>query len=823
MKKTMFRRIGLLVAMLLTVFHVKAGNEADCAYPHCTARTCLLTVPEYYSVLQPKDGYFGVQIRDSISFYSVYDGAQVKGWKLKPLDGGSFFDEGSVVVMEYTKEFGKKVYLVVHEDGSVVKLPANWKNVTNFVDGIAGVQAGGGGQPFFFFYINAWGQRVFPELMVTARQNFGYYNQLDKVQPLCDGMRAFYHPILRKWGFVDGKGHIVIKPQFEGTRAFRDGYAMVTLQDRTIAFIDKKGNVSFKTNLTGYSLDTEFRVSDAIGGIVRVYDGNGTTYYDVHGKVLHKFDGCCGTPVVKNRIFLENDSRKIVMMDTNFRILRELETGNWDFSASKPAFSDEGYAIVDDNEAVVNAEGKKILGIKEWSADEEWIAGTYRERVGEDGIVPIRFHYKDNSYDGFCNLKGEFTVIVGEEGKDHSGILELIKKEQDLLGCDSDSLQKKKFVIVKWPRKNHRYKIAPKDTTVVIVDIWPPVDSTKTIGEGKDSIPQNIRQTKKRQLPGFRLPTDSINQYPENTHQQEGQRQQNVKKKQQEQVDDPQPWDDTGKLVAKKYKEQNVPTIALKGTMNYRYVDTNGNYVAEPIPAYMEIAKGGKMMQTPYGEARGFLKLCFPADKVFVAKSENSSQVDEYRVFHAPFRIVDIFEENGKYYLKMDGGAMHPVGLLLDKNNQANNMGQSAVKGFAALLSFAPPTFSTDIYRVEMLDYNKQTGSFTFGKMEVFGVDKNGAEQWVPVLSIDKVGQWIAGVRRIKTKIVTWMPQLKQKSYKDNPLEGVRMEASGKDSEIGWFYPKQWCPGDEGEKYLEYVNPEIQKRYLKYKPKTRSL
>ena len=124
MKKTMFRRIGLLVAMLLTVFHVKAGNEADCAYPHCTARTCLLTVPEYYSVLQPKDGYFGVQIRDSISFYSAYDGAQVKGWKLKPLDGGSFFDEGSVVVMEYTKEFGKKVYLVVHEDGSVVKLPA---------------------------------------------------------------------------------------------------------------------------------------------------------------------------------------------------------------------------------------------------------------------------------------------------------------------------------------------------------------------------------------------------------------------------------------------------------------------------------------------------------------------------------------------------------------------------------------------------------------------------------------------------------------------------------------------------------------------------
>ncbi len=159
-----------------------------------------------------------------------FSGGAMMGWRRKP-DGYS------------------NSPFIVYPDGKYRDL-ADVSNASSFCEGYALVQKGssviiGVKQTF----IDKNGREVFPALASTQKGTFGDMN----VYPVRENRRLYYNAELKKYGYADAKGTIVIKPQFEKGQNFSEGLAAVKVDvngKQKWGFIDQAGKMVIPATYT---------------------------------------------------------------------------------------------------------------------------------------------------------------------------------------------------------------------------------------------------------------------------------------------------------------------------------------------------------------------------------------------------------------------------------------------------------------------------------------------------------------------------------------------------------------------------------------------
>ncbi|MDR2168786.1 MAG: WG repeat-containing protein [Planctomycetaceae bacterium] len=164
-------------------------------------------------------------------------------------------DDGmNLTILEYNGKCGFR-----NENGVAV-IPATYKNVRNFSEGLAAVaiEANNSFHPrsFFWGFINKKGEIVIPcqysevnnfcDGQAIVRLNYNYsgsntcgiigksgeivvpfiYNEIRQFQ---EGLAAVQEVCDKKskWGFIDKKGNVVIEPKYDRAENFKDGLAIV--------------------------------------------------------------------------------------------------------------------------------------------------------------------------------------------------------------------------------------------------------------------------------------------------------------------------------------------------------------------------------------------------------------------------------------------------------------------------------------------------------------------------------------------------------------------------------------------------------------------
>ena len=144
--------------------------------------------------------------------------------------------------------------------------------------------------------------------------------QFDEVNEFSNGLAGVL--IDSAWGFIDTTGKIIIEPKFYRVADFSDGLCNVTIKKDTVfqnAFIRTDGSLAFISEYRNISpfvygratveINNEVCVIDTIGkivfnthypysggspfkdGIVHVWSGDSTKYFDIDGNLLLHLDG----------------------------------------------------------------------------------------------------------------------------------------------------------------------------------------------------------------------------------------------------------------------------------------------------------------------------------------------------------------------------------------------------------------------------------------------------------------------------------------------------------------------------------------------------
>jgi hypothetical protein len=106
---------------------------------------------------------------------------------------------------------------------------------SSFLDGYALVLKGNLMSSTLVF-IDKNGKEVFPALKSKQTGTFGDFN----IYPVRENRRVYYNAQLKKYGYADANGNILVTPQFDKARNFSDGMAAVKFKGKW-GFIDLTG------------------------------------------------------------------------------------------------------------------------------------------------------------------------------------------------------------------------------------------------------------------------------------------------------------------------------------------------------------------------------------------------------------------------------------------------------------------------------------------------------------------------------------------------------------------------------------------------------
>ena len=207
--------------------------------------------------------------------------------------------------LKEAKEFGDGLLAVkiqtkwgfINRDGELV-IPAIYKNVTSFNDGLSVVESKEG-----FEILNKEGKRI---EIKTVKGRISEKGKLTEIKPFKNGLAEVVVDLypgpndeLRS-GFINVKGELVIKPEYVQVGDFYEGLCRVRTTSGRISFIDKLGNVVIKTDY--------IRTGNFSGGFawVRTEDGK-IGFIDKKGEMLIQpqfstvkdFDPLTGIAMVK--------------------------------------------------------------------------------------------------------------------------------------------------------------------------------------------------------------------------------------------------------------------------------------------------------------------------------------------------------------------------------------------------------------------------------------------------------------------------------------------------------------------------------------------
>ncbi len=233
------------------------------------------------------EGIFAVNRNGVYTFYT-FEGTPVTDGKW--LTGTSSYREPlmskhGIIMAKQGEEYGKPLYLI-DRYGKTTQLPAEIKSSTNFVDSLAIAVVNGKNQ-----FIDKHCKVVYPDIHPLPARIDGVNHTVARLR---EGRRAFLDQATHKWGFIDKNGNIVIKPQYQEVRSFKEGFAMVKDENGRFYFINDEGQQAFEPEWPENVYMNS--VSDFDSGICAVDvgymdDARFTYYYNALGKFIGKAPG----------------------------------------------------------------------------------------------------------------------------------------------------------------------------------------------------------------------------------------------------------------------------------------------------------------------------------------------------------------------------------------------------------------------------------------------------------------------------------------------------------------------------------------------------
>ncbi|MBO5716879.1 MAG: WG repeat-containing protein [Alistipes sp.] len=744
--------------------------EIEYPVPFITENTKYMQLPYIgdNAVSSVHDGVFAVSRQGAFSFW------RITGEKLFDFEweycselrsyGTRFpeFHNGVAVARKYAGMYSKGTIHLLYLDGSIKELDPDWSQVSQFEDGLAVVTDKSNFQTNYF-YINTLGERVYPHLKINGNDEWS-------IRPIRDGLRA-YASGTYTWGYIDTKGNVALKPQYGGAADFSEGYAWVCLKsdpssilsDGEIVLINTQGDVLYRSGLrwsgSNFKQGYQSLVSDVVDGCFYVRKGDYYYYYNTLFEQIGIADYgspfYAGMAYIAPTVDLDCD---VCIVDTNFDVVRRL--GDKMMFAtdlrSQPRFTSLGVATVKDKSIssyVISPSGGVLIDSYDRDGDH---IGSFWQFTESGMMRATDIRIRGVRYQGILNTAGEMEWLFGEEPADDSLII--IDTDIDPIGPIKRTTLDYDVTVKCSPAEGGSASISPtgrfKYGEEALLSATPNEDWAVThieVGE---------------EYYGFAPKLNEPFYVTEN-------------------------MDITVHFAKRDKKEAPPVTNSFAGVKSF---DIDDDYTVD-ITIYAELdTEGG--ISTPYGEQTyGYIVAMFDPTYRFVTPN-----IATY-IFGAPLRVHSYQhdKENDLHWLVVDGGS-YTFGNLKATPNNGNSLDAMLFNMMIAFDGFSSPSITPRHYRIEMLDYDAETGEFTCGKIQTYS---------------PKYGWLWGGDKRLVVKSKGMFSTKTDYGLPDNLFEGVRMKCSPKRNDVWWFPPLLWYDGNQSA--LDSVVEQMGRSYREYK------
>lgn len=400
--------------------------------PTITSRTILLRKKECYhsNTLNPvSDGIFAIQEYNPKYGYAAYygfwtiDGKRLTEARYESADGYPVFDNGAVTVKDLPDAKHHQDFLIIYTDGTARKLPANYRYVSQFRDGVAVVETQGTRTyKSERFCIDTKGNRIWRNIDGSTRAvlEVGYLSDGLRRVVVRDEVRPYSYQT--RVGFVDDKGNWVLQPQWGRARDFKNGYCPVEEPGGSGKFIDKKGNtlcaIPENNNIES--------VSDICNGYFAAcpYQGANTTFYDLSGNAVKAYRNACGF-TDGYAFVVDIDSDVMYVINPKFEKVRVIgrfdDTGEWT-GINNPRYGKAGLGTLVQR-IVVTPEGEPKLFVskKFWQS---YTGDFWQNHIGNfypGDYAPSTIMFEDPArgesygWSGFIDRNGDFAVVITDD------------------------------------------------------------------------------------------------------------------------------------------------------------------------------------------------------------------------------------------------------------------------------------------------------------------------------------------------------------------------------------------------------------------------
>lgn len=702
------------------------------------------------------EGVFAVKRQGTFEFWRV-TGEYLYGpeWTNPTFRYGDFpcFNSG-VCPMVSTKPDanGKKRWHLLYLDGSVKELDPTYTEITPFKDGLA-VLTQTVNYKKQYCYINVRGEKVYPHIKLDG-------DAKDAMRPLKEGLRAFcalvdgFH---FAWGYMDADGKVVIPAKYFAATDFSEGYAWVKTTIEELTLIDKTGKVVYNPGRHDY-------YSDVVNGkfYLRKTGSSNFEYYDITGKKLGEFGN--GMPYYDGYAFAEVDvdggNNGVKLIGENAEIVKHFPRSRFvSYNLNTMTFSPLGTVVYKDmnNNHILNNKGDILI--------------TAFDGKGSDRISG----FQNFTADGYARM----TDIMMND-KDYIGIINTNAELMWLFSKVSYSNE--------WPG----WPIEPIDSPI-ISDTIPRIP--QPLPPGLPPVGPKVLKPQQYKVTVKCVPAEggTASLSPTKSFL----------------------YGDHATLTAKANKDWGIVGVvsdaegyAVPGIGEPFAVTTDMNLTVcfmkkdtTDVPQHTNVYQGMKKkfienrdwsrdteiyaeisatptISTPYGNnTYGFITaMVNPGEQL------NMPDFTAY-IFTAPFNICgyQYDKANNRHWMVIEGGAYAAGNVSVHPEGKG---------GFAALfftLALAADGYSNIVltprrYRMEMLDYNPETGEFTCGALQTFSRQYG----WLP-----------AEDERLAEKHQGAFLTATDKGLPADLFEGAQMKVAKKRNDVHWYPSAKWYKDDE--------------------------
>lgn len=663
---------------------------------------------------------------------------------------------------------GKKRWHLLYLDGSVKELDPTYKEITHFSDGLAIVKQTVNYKDRYF-YINVRGEKTFPNIRLNGDAD-------DAMRPMRGGLRAFREykewsqefRTLYAWGYMDANGKVVIPATYMKATDFSEGYAWVEKTLGEPQLIDKTGKVVFAPGKYDY-------YSDVVNGkfYIQHSSRDNLEYYDITGKKLAEFNN--GMPFYDGYAFVEvdvdggNDGVKLINNDCE--IVRHFSFDDFvAYNLDRMKFSPLGTVVYSDmNDASIRNNKGDVL-ISAW--DGEWtdrISG-FRNFTADGYAVMNNILMNDKKYHGIINTTAELEWLFSTEEytKDWGDWpIEPEPEPGDSVGFDDpipEPVPPTDGPIGPKNREKQQYKVTVKcepamggNASVTPAKVFMYGDmTTLTAKANKDwGIARVTSDAEGYAVPNIGEPFAVTTDMTLTVH-----------------------------FLKKDTTDAPQHTTALQGT-RHKFLQNKDWSMDTEI--YAEISEEPNI-SSPYGEKTyGFITAMVDPNKQL--------EMPEFTayIFSAPLKVCgyQFDQETNRRWMVLEGGA-YAVGNLQIHPESAGIMGLYFT-AILALNDHCDFQLSPRRYRLEMLDYNAETGEFTCGGMQTFAAGYG----WLN--SDDK---------RLDKKKKGFMMSTTDSGLPGDLFQGAKLKVAQKRNDVHWYPSAKWYKEDQDalKKGIENLN-----------------